>query len=436
MPDIDTIVNVAITANTKFPSREGFGIPCFLAFHERFPELSRLYSGTSEMEDDGFTVNDNAHKMATSAWLQNPSLEYIRIGRLPTPPSAQITRLDCSAVVDGETIALSVVSPDGTVTAISVPFDTDAATTGDNLETALGAIVGLGAVNAAGVVDAEADDNGPQFAFADVSGPCNVLDVTGDWAYGTQFGLIQDQDPDFYGVAVDVNSDANITDVAAWAAANGKIAGFGPQVTDPSDYVATANALDDAATGRAFSLVKRTSRAMFPECAWFGECLPYAAGSQTWAFKELAGQTPDAWSTTHRNTLEADNSNHYTKVKNRSITRQGVMHGGEFIDVTRSIDWLLARIQERIFALKINNRKIPFTDSGVQMVVTEVDAQLLIAEDPERAVLSPGETVITSKTIAQLEAADRGNRTLRGIKFRGRLAGAVHKTYIEGTVSV
>lgn len=436
MADIDTIVNVAITANTKFPSREGFGIPCFLAYHTRFAEDSRLYGGTSEMLEDGFTVNDNAYKMAASAWAQNPSLATIRIGRLPAPPSAQITQLDCSAVQAGETIAFSVISPDGTVTEISEVFDTSATITGDNLETALSAVAGLTAANTAGVVEAEADDNGPQFAFADVSGPCSVLDITGDWAYDTQFGVIQDQDPDFYAVAVDVNSNANIVDVAAWAATNGKIAAFGPQVTDPSDYATTGNALDGADTGRAFSLVKRTSRAMFPECAWLGECLPYDAGSQTWAFKQLAGQTPDAWSTSERAALEAYNANHYTRVKGVNITYEGRTHGGEFIDITRGIDWLLARIQERILALKIGNRKIPFTDSGIQMVVTEVDAQLQIAEDPARSVLSPGETVITFKTVAQLEASDRGTRTLRGIKFTGRLAGAVHKTHIEGTVSV
>ena len=434
MADIDQIVSVAITANTRFPSREGFGTPCFLAYHTRFAENSRLYGDTSEMLDDGFTVNDAAYKMAAAAFAQNPSVPAVRIGRLPVPATGQVTVLDCAAVVAGQTIAFKVISPDGTETAVSVPFDTSATVTGDNVETAVDAISGVTSANVAGVVTVTADNPGEMFFFADVSGPCEVLETTADWAVDTQFGVIQDETPDFYAVACSSNSAANVADLAAWAATNGKIAAFGPQVTNPADYTATADALDTGATGRAFSLVKKTRRDLFPECAWLGECLPFDAGSQTWAFKTLRGQTPDAWTTSERATLEADNSNHYTTVKAQGLTRWGTMHGGEYIDITRGIDWLTSRIQERILALKLANRKIPLTDSGIQMVVTEVEAQLKLAED--QGVLAPGESLVTFKTVAQLEASDRASRILRGIKFTGRLAGAAHNTAIEGTLSV
>jgi len=434
MAAIDNIVHITIVAGTRNVTQESFGLPLFLAYHTRFAENSRLYQGTDELISDGFDLDDHAYKMAASAWAQDPSLESIRIGRLPTPLSAQTIELDCAAAVAGDVIAFDVVSPDGTVTPISIPFDTDATTTADALVLALDAIAGLTSTNAGGVVAAVADANGPQFFYASVTGPCKVLDVTGDWGYDTQLAIIENESPDFYAVAVDINSAANVSDVAAWCATNGKICGFGPQVTDPTDYTATANALDDANTGQAFSLVKKTRRDSFPECAWLGECLPFAPGSQTWAFKALAGQAPDAWTTSERSTLEADNSNYYSRVKGADITRDGVMHGGTYVDVTRSVDFIEARLQEAVFSLKLNNRKIPFTDDGVQLVVTAVGAVLDLGEEGSTPLLAPGESTISYKTIAQLEASDITNRRMRGIKFRCRLAGAAHETFIEGEI--
>lgn len=105
------------------------------------------------------------------------------------------------------------------------------------------------------------------------------------------------------------------------------------------------------------------------------------------------------------------------------------------MDVMRGTDWLAARIQERVYALLIQNDKVPFTDAGIQAVKGEILAQLqagvardFLASDPEPTCTVP--------RAADVSAADKGNRQLNNVKFRATLAGALHKVTIEGELNL
>lgn len=429
---LDSIVSVSIQAGTVTPARRGFGVPAFLTHHARFPERFRVYSSVAGMLSDGFTVNDSAYLMAAAAFSQSPRPPRVVIGRLPTPATPHTVEIDTTGIVAGQTITGTVVSPDGTETAISVPFDTSAATTATNLAAAIDAISGVGAAAVGAVVTADADANGPQFFYEGFAN-CTVADVTGDWGFDTELAALA-LEADFYAVAINVCSPANVADVAAWVAANKRIAAFAPQYTDPADYTATANALRTGDNDRAFSLVRKTSRRQFSEAGWLGDCLPRDPGSQTWAYKSITGSTTDAWTETQRNTLDTDNSNYYVEIAAVPVTYPGKAHGGEFIDVTRGLDWLEARIQEAVFGALVNSPKIPYTDAGAQTVVAQIRGVLLEAE--ARGVLEPGSSAVTVPAVADIPAADRAARRLSGVEFTGRLAGAVHTVTIVGTVSV
>lgn len=429
---LDSIVSVSIQAGTVTPARRGFGVPAFLTHHARFAERFRVYSSVAGMLSDGFTVNDPAYLMAAAAFSQSPRPPRVVIGRLPTPATPHTVEIDTAGIVSGQTITGLVISPDGTTTAISVPFDTSAAVTATNLATALDAIAGLAAAAVGTVVTADADANGPQFFYEGFTN-CTVADVTGDWGYDTELAALA-LEADFYAVAINVCSPANVADVAAWVAANKRIAIFAPQYTDPADYTSTANALRTGDNDRAASLVRKTSRRQFSDAAWLGDCLPRDPGSQTWAYKSLTGSTTDAWTETQRNTLDTDNSNYYVEIAAVPVTYPGKTHGGEFLDVTRGLDWLEARIQEAVFGALVNSPKIPYTDAGAQTVVAQIRGVLLEAE--ARGVLEPGSSAVAVPAVADIPAADRAARRLSGVEFTGRLAGAVHTVTIVGTVSV
>jgi hypothetical protein len=107
---------------------------------------------------------------------------------------------------------------------------------------------------------------------------------------------------------------------------------------------------------------------------------------------------------------------------------------GEYIDVVHGIDWLHVGIQERLFRLLMINEKIPYTLKGIDLVRSEIMAQLkeavhrgLLAPDPEPQVSTPN--------IEDISADMREQRKLPDVSFSGRLAGAIHEIEIRGTVT-
>ena len=135
------------------------------------------------------------------------------------------------------------------------------------------------------------------------------------------------------------------------------------------------------------------------------------------------------------NILDGKNINHYTLTAGVAITRQGKTAGGEWIDVMRFVDWLKARMQERIYQQLVNLLKIPYTDQGVAIIENLVRAQLQegirvggLAKDPEFTVTVP--------KVIDVSQTDRANRLLPDVKFNATLAGAIHKININGVVTV
>lgn len=427
---IASIVQVTIQAGTATPTRRGFGVPCLLAYHTRFAEKYRFYRSLSGMVSDGFTSDDIAYKMAAKVLSQNPRPERIMIARLPAPASPHTVEIDVAGIASGESVTLTVVSPTGVETAVSQAYDTSVNNTATELASDLNAISGIAASASGSVVTVDADVNGAVWLYQDLVN-ATIVDVTTSWAYDDALDALLLETTDFYAVAVDVNSGANVAEVAAWTLANERLAFFGPQVTDPADYTATADALMSATNTRAVSVVRRERD--FAECAWMGEGLPFDPGSQTWSLKQLAGVVADTWTESEITTIEADNSNHVTSVAGLTIVRNGITHGGEWIDVVRGLDWLTARLQERVYTALANARKIPYTDDGAAIVANAIRGVLRDAE--AKGLLTPGSSAVTVTPIADIPLADRAARRLTGVEFEAELAGAVHTVTITGAVS-
>jgi hypothetical protein len=170
--------------------------------------------------------------------------------------------------------------------------------------------------------------------------------------------------------------------------------------------------------------------------AWAGNRLPADPGSATWAFKTLAGVQVDGNLTGGQTAvIESKGGNVYRRIAGVNITTFGIMASGEFIDITRFIDWLDQRIKERIFGVLINAPKVPYTDTGVDLMRNEVLAQLNqgiavggLAADPK--------PVVTAPRVADIDTADKANRILPDVFFQANLAGAIHKLVISGVLSL
>lgn len=445
---LSEIVSVSIQAGTVNPSRKGFGIPLLMAYHTAWTGSEvRSYTTASEVLAD-FPADGSKgilpYLWAAELFSQNPRPKKVKIGRLPAPSTGHTTVIDATDLATGTNIVGSVTDHAGTVSTISVAWDTDKATTLAALDTALEAITSLGAGSVTTssptcTVVGPSATKGKMWHFDFSATPgVDVHDTTADWDIDDALDAAVLLDGDFYAVTCDCNSAVNMDKVARWAAANGRRAFFAPQFTKPSQFVSglfTSGSDYTAllANNSAIGLITEGTRRTFAEAAWLGDMLPRDPGSATWAFKSLKSLGADAWTSTERTFIETtSHANSYTTEAGVDITRPGKTFGGEWIDVVIGLDWLEARLQERLFALLVNNGKIPYTNAGVALIVAEVRAQLREAQD--RGVLAGGWSV-TFQDVADADPADKAARILRGVEFSATLAGAIHSMDIVGTVT-
>lgn len=161
--------------------------------------------------------------------------------------------------------------------------------------------------------------------------------------------------------------------------------------------------------------------------------LDVRGGQITWANKELPGITPDTLTGAQRTYIHSLNGNTYERRAGRNITRNGTSAQGEYIDVQVTVDWLQARMTEDIFAVLAGTAtKIPFDQTGIDLIETVVRKRLDIA-------VQNGHLQSYTIEIPRYEDvldADLAIRTLRNVRFRGILAGAIHTVEVVGTVSV
>ncbi len=439
---LSEIVSVSIQAGTVNPARRGFGIPLILPFHSKWTGTEvRTYTSFAGVAADFPETYSMPYRMAAALFSQNPRPSSIKIGRLPAPATDHLLTLDFTDHPSGTAINLSVEEHDGTASTVTVPWDTNIATTLAALDTALEALGGISVAVSSPIVTVTTSTNGQQTHITPAPGTatvCYVRETTGDWDYDDALTAHEVVDGDWYGVLIDSGSPKNIDKVARWCLANKRFFFSGPQYTKPSQFASgefsagadyTALLANDSAAG----LFTRASRTECPEAAWCGLMFPLDPGSATYAYKTLSGVGADSWSATERTTIETTNhGNHYATEAAVGITRPGKSFGGEWIDVVIGLAWLEARLQERLFSLLVNNPKIPYTDAGIALVVAEVKAQLQEAQ--ARGVIAAGWTV-TAPLASAASPADRAARILRDVAFQARLAGAIHTINLVGTVS-
>jgi hypothetical protein len=170
-----------------------------------------------------------------------------------------------------------------------------------------------------------------------------------------------------------------------------------------------------------------------------GEGFPFDPGSQTFAFKQLSGLRAEDLASGKLNSLQSGFVNFIDTIAGIDHVAGGPDGGkvmsGEYIDIIRGTDSLTSTIQANVFGALINNRKIPFTNSGAAGVKGQIFGALKLHYNYGLLDVVTPEDVL-APDVSDVPVADRANRLLSGITFTGRYAGAIHKTEIRGTLSV
>lgn len=259
----------------------------------------------------------------------------------------------------------------------------------------------------------------------------------GDSDFAATITAIRNEDDDWYALAAYTHLKADILALAAIIETLPKIYAY---CTDDADVL--TGATDDVASSlkalnydRTFGLYSDDGEEKFGECGWLGLLLPEQPGSVTWKFKTIAGIAADSLTPTQKSAAEGKNINVYTTIAGVSITEEGIVASGEFIDVMHGVDWMTARIQENVYGALVNLPKVPYTDKGAAVIESKIREILIKAVGYGILAESP-EFTVTVPLVSTVLMADRANRLLPDVVFNGTLAGAIHKTVIRGTVSV
>jgi len=452
MSGLSDIVEVTITRQAQPVSAATFSIPLILGESDILDPSgsgkTASYASLSEMVSAGWSDANEEYKAAAAMFSQDVSPNTVIIGRVDTAggetfnaalDAILILRQDWYAIVactrdSATTDAAKLVfdadfvtgnTIDGKVNTVAwaqVPFNTDHDTTASDLETAIGALAG---------VTCTLDAGDPTNRTFDISVSGSELVITDVVVAG---GASQ--------AGSTVNYGDDIIDVAQWALANEKL--FITALADTAIKEAgggIAKVLKDAANDRAAVIFYGnaaggdTAFTPYAEAALIGKILPKTPGSYTAMFKTLATAKPDVLTSAELSYIWSHNANSYNTVAGINILREGQTAEGTFIDTRIGVDWLAARIQERIYQRFVDLDKIPFTDAGAAVIEGELRAQLDEAIDVGFIAEDPAYTVTVPK-VADVDDADKANRLLPDIEFEATEAGAIHKTIIRGRIVV
>lgn len=448
---LDNVVKVNITRQTKLPTRAGFGTP--LIIDQNVVQTNRVdtFEDVAAMITAGFGSADQAVLAANALKAQNPNIPQFKVGRR----DADVAKV-LNVTVTNVTPATSYI-----VTINGTPFEF----VSGGSPTVATIITGLDALINAGAEPVTSLDNTTDMDLtADVAGEDFSLVLSADLAFTTttpnknivtELVEIRNADDDFYFILSTDRTVKAILDLAQTVETIIKLYGFATDEADSRDLAPASDTTSIFGQLNALNLdrtfgVWHDNPDLYAASRWVGTQAPKNAGESTWKFKDASGLTAVNLTPTQFNNITGPNdavhknANVYTTVGGVDIFEEGLVFSGEFIDTIRGTDELSARIQEGVFGTLLNNDKIPFTNGGIALMKKPVqdalDAKtggatpfLASGEDADGTNLSP---TVTAPDISAVPVAERAARFLDKLDFTARYAGAIHKTDIDGTISV
>lgn len=113
-----------------------------------------------------------------------------------------------------------------------------------------------------------------------------------------------------------------------------------------------------------------------------------------------------------------------------------------FLDEIHATDWIVARTEEEVLAILLNNARIPFTDAGMEQIASAARTVMsqafragIVADDlDENGDYSPA-VEITVPSVFDVSPSQRKARIAPAIPVRFRYAGAIHYCTINYTMT-
>lgn len=444
MGTIDRIVNVQISLNTTGVSQLGFSTAMVIGAHAHGLTRVLTYTSTDELIDDGFGTDEPIYKAVAACFAQTPAPTAVKVGRIAcNTVNVNVTNVLASGTY---TLIVKTKDSDGNVTKKSYEY-TNSGGEATNIVSGLAEKI---TADTSAVVSAAASDKTlvltkKSVDFA-VEAPAN-LSITGGTAGETiaeAMAAITGEDNDFYGIILADREDTDIMALAEWTETHMKLFLTATAAEGAKDASVTTDLLSKLSAKnyyRTSGWYHALAADEYPEAAVMARCFAIEPGGETWANKKLAGVTADNLTETEYNAITKKNGNTFEKFRNVSITQNGKVAAGEWIDVIRFRDWLQEEIRTNEFYLLINTDKVPYTDAGIAAV--ESVLRKALEDGQARGGIAPTEYdedgnknlgfTIDVPLASSITANQKASRVLKDMKFTARLAGAIHAIKITGS---
>lgn len=121
------------------------------------------------------------------------------------------------------------------------------------------------------------------------------------------------------------------------------------------------------------------------------------------------------------------------------VTSDGKTVSGEFIDIIDSKDYIVQGIEYAVQKVFNNNKKVPYTNTGISMLEAAVLGVLVSAYNNGMIATNDDGTPAYSVSFAmrsETSESDRATRAYPYGTFSFSLAGAIHTAEIKGTITV
>lgn len=254
-------------------------------------------------------------------------------------------------------------------------------------------------------------------------------------------------DNDWYGICYPERTQSKILEMAEWTEAHIKLFGTSVSEADATNAEAVSDTgykLQDKNYYRTFIFYHKAADKEFPEAALMSRCFTVYPGGETWANKKLSGITYDGLTETEYVALTKKGYNTFERFADSvSITQNGKVVAGEWIDVIRFRDWLTETIKTEVFSVFISRDKLPYTDAGIAVIESTINSVLELGQT--RGGIAPTEYdsdgtknygySISVPTASSISANVKAKRTLQDVTFVARLAGAIHAVEIRGSLT-
>lgn len=446
MANIDRIVKVDISLNTAGITSEGFSTLLIAGWHSYTTERVLAVTDSDELLGLGFDSTNPIYIAVNDALSQTPRPSLVKVGRMQCD-TVRINLTGSVAENDTYTVNIKSVDSDGYELTEQVTYTAKKEDTVEKVLEGLAHDSESYTVSATGQqLYVKAKDSEHSFVV-ELSGKLEIDSFVPTFdSIAENMEKICSADDDFYGIVLTTREQDKILEMADWCESHTKL--FGVAIAEPGAKNAevttdTGSKLKNGNYFRTFWYYHADAEKDYLEAAIFARCFAVLPGGETWANKRLGGVITDRLRENEYIAVTKKNGNTFEAFRNLSITQNGKVAAGEWIDVIRFRDWLVETIKTEEFVMLINRDKLPYTDNGIAIVESVLNKVLALGQ--VRGGIAPTEYdedgnknlgyEITVPLAANISPNVKASRKLEDVKFVARLAGAIHCVDIKGSLT-